>query len=156
MQQDAAGTLPQPPADLSRAEAMAAYTRSVIEPLVAVLERSQARVSELERENGTLAERLAGLERVRDAAMAHAAELEQRLEAAAARPPEPEPAEEIAALRAEHDRHTAELERADATLAGQAASHARVSRRARLLAITLALVAAVLVLAAMLAPAWVR
>lgn len=37
------------------------------------------RLEELARENGTLAERLAGLERVRDAAMAHAAELEQRI-----------------------------------------------------------------------------
>ena len=81
-----------------RAEAMAAYTRSVLEPLVTALERSQSRVSELERENGglvkenvTLVERLAGLERVRDAAIAHANELEQRLEAAT-RPPEPAPA----------------------------------------------------------------
>jgi len=37
------------------------------------------RVVELARENGTLAERLAGLERVRDAAVAHAADLEARL-----------------------------------------------------------------------------
>ena len=61
--------------------------RSVLEPLVAALERSHARVAELERENGALAERLAGLERVRDAAMKHIEELE----AAAARPPAPAP-----------------------------------------------------------------
>ena len=85
---DAAGPLPRPLAYPSRARAMAAYTRSVLEPLVDALERSHARVAELERETGTLAERMAGLERVRDAAMAHAAELEERL-AAATRPPEP-------------------------------------------------------------------
>jgi len=85
----------QPSTDIMRAEAMASYTRSVLEPLVAALERSQGRVSELERENGglakengTLAERMAGLERVRDAAMAHAAELEARL---AVPPVVPEP-----------------------------------------------------------------
>ena len=60
--------------------------------MVAALERSQARVAELEREAGTYAERMAGLDRVRDAAMAHAAELEAKLEAAAAQPPDPEPA----------------------------------------------------------------
>lgn len=37
-----------------RAEAMAAYTRSVLEPVVAALERSQDHARELERENGRL------------------------------------------------------------------------------------------------------
>src|SRR5918997_1172804 len=80
---------------------MAAYTRAVLEPLVAALERSQARVAELEREsgglareNGALTERLAAQKRLRDAAMARAAELEQKLEAATAQPPNPEPAPE--------------------------------------------------------------
>ena len=81
------------------AESMIAYTRSLLEPLVAALERSQGRVSELERENGglakengALAERLAGLERVRDAAMARAAELEARLAIPPAVPgPRPDP-----------------------------------------------------------------
>ena len=37
-----------------RAQAMATYNRELIEPLVAALERSTARVAELERENGRL------------------------------------------------------------------------------------------------------
>ena len=68
------------------AESMIAYTRSLLEPLVAALERSQGRVSELERENGglananaVLAERLAAQKRLREAAMARAAELEALL-----------------------------------------------------------------------------
>ncbi len=82
----------QPSTDIMRAEAMASYTRSVVEPLVAALERSQGRVSELEREVGTLAERMAGLERVRDAAIGHAAELEARLSVPpAGRDPKPDP-----------------------------------------------------------------
>ena len=139
---------------------MTRYNEALIAPLVAELAESRSallaqadRIAELARENGTLAERLAGLERVRDAAMAHAAELEQKLEAAS-RPPE-SPVEEVAALRAEHDRPAAELARAGATPAGQAVSHARVSRRARVLAIVLAAVGA-LAIAAGLAPAWVR
>jgi hypothetical protein len=47
----AAGTL--------QAEAMAAYTRSILAPMVEALEHSQTRVAELERENGQLTERLA-------------------------------------------------------------------------------------------------
>ena len=72
---------------------MASYTPGpVLEPLVAAPERSQGRVSQLEREVGTPAERLAGLERVRDAAMAHAAELEARLSVPPAVPdPKPDP-----------------------------------------------------------------
>ena len=85
--QDAAGSLPQPPAYPSQARAMAAYTRSMLEPLVDALERSHAHVAELERENGALAERLAGLERVRDAAIAYAHEVEARL-GTSTRPPE--------------------------------------------------------------------
>ena len=49
------------------------------------------RLEILARENGTLAERLAGLERVRDAAMPHAAELEARLAVPPA-VPDPRPA----------------------------------------------------------------
>ena len=75
----------------TNAENMVAYTRSLLEPLVAALERSQARVAELEREAGTYAERMAGLECVRDAAMVYAAELEARLEAAADPQPAPAP-----------------------------------------------------------------
>ena len=113
------------------------------------------RLHELARENATLAERLAAQKRLREAAMAHAAELEAKLEAAAARPPEPSAAEEVAELRAEHYRHTAELARADVTLAGQAASHARVSRQVRRLWIALA-VAGALAIVGLVAPAWVR
>jgi hypothetical protein len=40
--------------DIMRAEAMAAYTRSVLEPLVAALERSEDRTRELERQVGRL------------------------------------------------------------------------------------------------------
>ena len=112
------------------------------------------RIAELARENGTLAERLAVQKRLREAAMARAAELEQKLEAASHHPPAP-PVEEIAVLRAEHDRHAGELARADATLAGQAASHARVSRQVRRLWIALA-VAGALAVAAVAAPGWVR
>jgi hypothetical protein len=39
---------------LMQAEAMAAYTRSILEPLVAALERSENRARDLERENGRL------------------------------------------------------------------------------------------------------
>ena len=44
---DEAGTEQGPSADLMRAEAMAAYTRSLLEPLTAALERSQGEVAEL-------------------------------------------------------------------------------------------------------------
>jgi len=50
---------PAPGMALMQAEAMAVYTRSVLEPLVAALERSEGRVAELERENGRLAAELA-------------------------------------------------------------------------------------------------
>ena len=76
---------------MARAGAMAQYNESLMAPLVAELAAYRERLEILARENGTLAERLAGLERVRDAAMAHAAELEARLEAAATRSPEPQP-----------------------------------------------------------------
>ena len=198
----------------SSGDALATWTRSVLEPLVtelslmrqanerqaeqlvgkeqeigtireergrltAELERARARLAELEspaesgrleelaRENGSLVERLAAQKRLREAAMAHAAELERRIEAAT-RPPDPSPlpptptphigvADELAALRAEHDRHTAELERADAMLARQVAEQAKISRQARRLQIALALaVAGALAVAAGLAPTWVR
>jgi hypothetical protein len=41
---------------------MITYTKTLLEPLVAALERTQGRVAELERENGHLAERLAATE----------------------------------------------------------------------------------------------
>jgi excisionase family DNA binding protein len=44
----------EPGTDILRAEAMATYTRSILEPLVSALERSETRVAELERENGHL------------------------------------------------------------------------------------------------------
>ena len=78
--------------------ALAAWVVTLMAPLAEANARqhdvivSQAdRIADLARENGTLAERMAGLERVRDAAIAHANELEQKLEAAA-RPLDPEPA----------------------------------------------------------------
>lgn len=129
-----------------------------------------ARLEEIARENGVLVERLATQKRLRDAAMAHAAELEQRLESvtarAAAAVPDPFPApipptlnvgdaDDVAALRAEHGRHTADLERADAMLSRQAASHARLSQQARWLWIVLAVVVTVGTLG-LLAPTWVR
>jgi len=43
-----------PGTDIMRAEAMAAYTRSVLEPLVTALERSEARSRELTAENAEL------------------------------------------------------------------------------------------------------
>jgi len=71
---------------------MASYTPGpVLEPLVAAPERSQGRVSQLEREVGIPDPRLAGLARVRDATMAHAAELEARLAIPPA-VPDPQPA----------------------------------------------------------------
>ena len=53
VQQDAASTLQQPAA-LMQAEAMAAYTRSILEPLVEALERSEGRTRELTAENAEL------------------------------------------------------------------------------------------------------
>src|SRR4051812_14644029 len=44
----------EPGTDIMRAEATAAYTRSILAPLVNALEHSEGRVAELERENGTL------------------------------------------------------------------------------------------------------
>jgi hypothetical protein len=61
------------------AEAMATYTRSILEPLVAALERSQTRVSELERELGRFAAE-------REAAEARYAALEARTAAQSAGP----------------------------------------------------------------------
>ncbi len=65
---------------------MTRYNEALLAPLVAELAAARLglltqadRIAELARENGTLAERLAGLERVMDAAVAHAAELEARL-----------------------------------------------------------------------------
>jgi len=71
---------------IERAEAMTRYNEALLAPLVAELAAARLglltqadHIAELARENGTLAERLAGLERVMDAAVAHAAELEARL-----------------------------------------------------------------------------
>ena len=47
VQQDGADRSVEPPTDLMRAEAMAAYTRSLLEPITAALERSQGEVAEL-------------------------------------------------------------------------------------------------------------
>ena len=61
--EDDAGQLEQAPGmALLQAEAMAAYTRSVLEPLVAALERSEEHARQLERENGRLSAEL-GAER---------------------------------------------------------------------------------------------
>jgi hypothetical protein len=64
--------------DLARAEAMAAYTRSLLEPLVQTIERQANRVAELERENGRQS---AELER----AASLAVKLSNELDAARAR-----------------------------------------------------------------------
>ena len=64
----AAGTAQPPPAAgvvataATASDAMIAYTRTLLEPLVAALERSQGRVAELEREVGSLRAQLATLE----------------------------------------------------------------------------------------------
>ncbi len=63
----------EPGTDIMRAEAMAAYTRSLLEPLTAALERSQGRVAELERDTGRLA---AELERATSAVVALGDELQ--------------------------------------------------------------------------------
>src|SRR6266540_7401875 len=57
----------QPPvgSGTMQAEAMAAYTRSILAPMVEALERSEARSRELERAAATLAERLAHVEQDR-------------------------------------------------------------------------------------------
>jgi hypothetical protein len=57
----AAGAVATTPA-AAAGEAMVTYTKTLLEPLVAALERTQGRVAELERENGHLAERLAATE----------------------------------------------------------------------------------------------
>jgi excisionase family DNA binding protein len=60
--------LPPPPAGavgtapVTASDAMIAYTRSLLEPLVAALERSQSRTAELERENGELTAHLTAAE----------------------------------------------------------------------------------------------
>jgi len=59
VQRDGAGTVQQPPTDIMRAEAMAAYTRSLLEPLVAHAAELEGAVRELERENGRLVAELA-------------------------------------------------------------------------------------------------
>ena len=62
-------TQPPPPAGAvattptaAAGDQMIAYTRSLLEPLVTALERSQGRVAELERENGRLAAELRALQ----------------------------------------------------------------------------------------------
>ena len=67
-------TQPPPPAGAvattptaAAGDQMIAYTRSLLEPLVAALERSQGRVAELERENGQLAAELRALQAPQDA-----------------------------------------------------------------------------------------
>ncbi len=58
VQQDGAGTVQDPPTNLLRAEAMAAYTRSLLEPLTAALERSQGEVAGLREQRGRLSAEL--------------------------------------------------------------------------------------------------
>ena len=82
--QEPPGTYQQGPIDLARAEAMAAYNRELVAPLVAELAAYRERLEDLARQNGTLAAELGQ-------ARAHAAELEAKLEAAT-RAPDPEPA----------------------------------------------------------------
>jgi len=73
LHQDADSTLQQPATSLMQAEAMAAYTRSVLEPLVTALERSEDHARELEHENGRLG---AELERATTAVATLSSELE--------------------------------------------------------------------------------
>jgi hypothetical protein len=54
LHQDAASTLPQPPTGLAQAEAMAAYTRSVLEPLVQALEHANGQIAWQAEAIGTL------------------------------------------------------------------------------------------------------
>jgi hypothetical protein len=53
-EEDAGDVTPASGMALMQAEAMAAYTRSILEPLVTALERSEDRARTLERENGQL------------------------------------------------------------------------------------------------------
>jgi excisionase family DNA binding protein len=61
-EQDAGSTLPQPPGDVLRAEAMATYTRSLLEPLVNRLAEQERTIRELAEELGRLRERVATFE----------------------------------------------------------------------------------------------
>jgi len=69
--------------ETQRAEAMAVYTRTILEPLVARLAEQEVIIREQAEALGRHAERLAGVERERDAARARLAELD--------RPPAPDP-----------------------------------------------------------------
>ena len=59
----------RPGLDIMRAEAMAAYTRSLLEPLVQTIERQANRVAELERENGRQAAELEAMKAARTSAV---------------------------------------------------------------------------------------
>ncbi len=62
VQRDGAGTVQQPPADLMRAEAMATYTRSLLEPLVARLAEQEQIIRSQAEEVGALRAQLAAAE----------------------------------------------------------------------------------------------
>ena len=62
VQRDGAGTVQQPPADLMRAEAMATYTRSLLEPLVARLAEQEQIIREQAEQIGSLRAQLAAAE----------------------------------------------------------------------------------------------
>lgn len=61
--QDGAGTVLHPPTAIMQAEAMAAYTRSILEPLVRLVAEQEGTIRAQAETIGTLNERAAGLER---------------------------------------------------------------------------------------------
>ncbi len=62
VQRDRPGTVLHPPTAIMQAEAMAAYTRSLLEPLVSHVAELEGAVRMLERENGRLAAENAALQ----------------------------------------------------------------------------------------------
>jgi hypothetical protein len=62
VQQDGAGTVQQPPQALAQAEAMAAYTRSILEPLVVRMAEQEGTIREQAETIGRQSERVAELE----------------------------------------------------------------------------------------------
>jgi hypothetical protein len=87
--QDAGSTLPQPPGDILRAEAMATYTRSLLEPLVSRLAEQERTIREQAEELGRLRERVAML----DSPNPHQSAIAANLTAQTPDPPAGEPSE---------------------------------------------------------------
>jgi hypothetical protein len=66
VQEDGPGTVQHPSTGLAQAEAMAAYTRSILEPLVMRMAEQEGTIREQSEQIGTLAERLAHVEQDRE------------------------------------------------------------------------------------------